>query len=29
MPDWVALVAVLVAYVVLVKWVLPKFGVPT
>jgi hypothetical protein len=29
MPEWITLVAVLAAYVVLIKWVLPKFGVPT
>jgi len=29
MPEWITLVAVLAAYVVLIKWVLPRFGVPT
>lgn len=29
MPDWVVLLAVLAAYIVLQKWILPKFGIPT
>jgi hypothetical protein len=29
MPDWVWGVALLVAYVVLTQWLLPKLGVPT
>jgi hypothetical protein len=29
MPDWMILLAVLVGWVVLQKWVLPKFGVST
>jgi len=29
MPEWVWLVAVLVGYVVLTQWLLPKLGVPT
>jgi len=29
MPQWVWLIAALVAYVVLTRWLLPKLGVPT
>jgi hypothetical protein len=29
MTDWVWAVAVLVVYVVLTQWLLPKLGVPT
>ena len=29
MHDWLWIVAFVVAYVVLVQWVLPKLGVPT
>jgi hypothetical protein len=29
MPAWVVPLAVLVAYIVLMRWVLPKLGVPT
>ena len=29
MPDWLVMALVFVGYVVLMKWVLPKFGVPT
>jgi hypothetical protein len=29
MPEWMTLLAVLIVYVVLMKWVLPKIGVPT
>ena len=29
MPEWITMVAVLISYLVLIKWVLPKFGVPT
>jgi hypothetical protein len=29
MPDWVLGVALLIAYVVLTQWLLPKLGVPT
>jgi len=29
MPEWITLLAVLIGYLVLMKWVLPKFGVPT
>ena len=29
MPEWVWLVAVLVGYVTLNQWLLPKLGVPT
>jgi hypothetical protein len=29
MPNWVWGVAILVAYVVLTQWLLPKLGVPT
>jgi len=29
MPDWLLLALILVGYVVLMKWVLPHFGVST
>jgi hypothetical protein len=29
MPEWVWLVAVLLGYVILTQWLLPKLGVPT
>jgi hypothetical protein len=29
MPQWIWLVALLVGYVVLTQWLLPKMGVPT
>jgi len=29
MPEWVWLIAVLVGYVALTQWLLPKLGVPT
>jgi hypothetical protein len=29
MPDWLIPVLFVVGYVVLMRWVLPKFGVPT
>ena len=29
MPEWVWLLALLVAYVILTQWLLPKLGVPT
>jgi hypothetical protein len=29
MPEWLILLVVLAIYVVLMRWVLPKFGVPT
>ena len=29
MPEWVRPVAVLVGYVILTQWLLPKLGVPT
>ena len=29
MPNWVWGVAFLVAYVILMQWLLPKLGVPT
>jgi hypothetical protein len=29
MPNWVWGVAILVAYVVLTQWLLPRLGVPT
>jgi hypothetical protein len=29
MPDWLVMALVFVGYVVLMKWVLPKLGVPT
>ncbi len=29
MPDWLTIFLVIVAYVVLTQWVLPKFGVST
>ena len=29
MPDWLMLPVVLAIYVVLMRWVLPRFGVPT
>jgi hypothetical protein len=29
MPDWVILLAVLVGYFILMKWILPRFGVST
>jgi len=29
MPDWVWFIAVVVGYVVLTQWLLPKLGVPT
>ena len=27
MPEWLTLVMVVVGYVVLMRWILPKFGV--
>jgi hypothetical protein len=29
MPEWLKIVLVVVAYVAILKWVLPRFGVPT
>ena len=29
MPDWLLLLLVLAAWFALLKWVLPRFGVPT
>jgi hypothetical protein len=29
MPDWVAILAGLAAYIAVMKWVLPRFGVTT
>lgn len=29
MPEWIWVVAFLVAYIVLTQWLLPKLGVPT
>lgn len=29
MPDWLPIVLFLLAYIVLMKWVLPRFGVST
>jgi uncharacterized membrane protein len=29
MPEWVWLIAVLVGYLILTQWLLPKLGVPT
>ncbi len=29
MPEWLPLVLLVAGYVVLMKWVLPRFGVPT
>jgi len=29
MPEWVWVVAVLVVYVILTQWLLPKLGIPT
>jgi hypothetical protein len=29
MPEWLTLLAVLAAYFALMKWVLPRLGVPT
>jgi len=29
MPDWLELVLLAVGYVALMRWVLPRFGVPT
>lgn len=29
MPEWVWLIALLVGYIALTQWLLPKLGVPT
>jgi hypothetical protein len=29
MPDWLWFVAVFAAYIVVMRWVLPRLGVPT
>jgi len=29
MPEWVWLIAMLVGYLILTQWLLPKLGVPT
>ena len=29
MPDWLWFIAFLAAYIVLMRWVLPRLGVPT
>jgi hypothetical protein len=29
MPEWVGFVGFLLVYFIVMKWVLPKFGVPT
>ena len=29
MPDWLWFIVILVTYIVLMRWVLPRLGVPT
>jgi hypothetical protein len=29
MPEWLTIVLLLTAYVVIMRWVLPRLGVPT
>ena len=29
MPEWLWFIAFFAAYIVLMRWVLPRFGVPT
>ena len=29
MPEWLTFIVLFAAYLVVMKWVLPKFGVPT
>ena len=29
MPEWLWFIVFLVVYIVLMRWVLPRFGVPT
>ena len=29
MPEWISLVGFLLLYLIVMKWVLPKLGVPT
>jgi hypothetical protein len=29
MPDWLVFILVPAAYIILMKWVLPRLGVPT
>jgi hypothetical protein len=29
MPEWLIAVLLVVGYIVLMRWVLPRFGVPT
>ena len=29
MPDWLEFILFVVGYIVLMRWVLPRFGVPT
>ena len=29
MPQWLTILLLLVGYIVLMRWVLPRFGVPT
>jgi hypothetical protein len=29
MPEWVWLIALVIAYLILTQWLLPKLGVPT
>ena len=29
MPEWLEIVVLLAAYIVLMRWILPKFGVST
>jgi hypothetical protein len=29
MPEWLPMVIFFIAYVVVMRWVLPRFGVPT
>jgi hypothetical protein len=29
MPDWLGFIALFVTYIVLMRWVLPRLGIPT
>jgi hypothetical protein len=29
MPEWLVSIAILLAYIALMRWVLPRLGVPT
>ncbi len=29
MPEWLVIIVLLAGYIVLMRWVLPRFGVPT